>query len=136
MDIDGLSQIVHLIQMVYASTITVNQAGWLAMAPEDQMLTINGVNHVLNEPDITPEQLHAIWVAAKAENGWRCGNQKCDTQKTHPCMCQYPSLPIEEQIKPRLFVAIVNAMAPLVDGNNTQRIPSRIVNNFNIYQNG
>ena len=60
----------------------------------------------------TPEQSHASWLQEKAATGWVYGPVKDADQKTHPCMVPYDQLPEEQQVKDRLFRAIVDALLP------------------------
>ena len=58
----------------------------------------------------TPEQLHDAWSAAKRADGWTYGPRKDAQAKTHPCLVPYGDLPAAEQLKDRLFLAVVDAL--------------------------
>lgn len=90
-------------------------AGDPAPSPEwDQAPTwqresaIGGVRQALAGDD--PQRLHESWCAAKRAEGWVYGPVKDAAAKTHPCLMPYAALPAAEQIKDRLFLAIVNAL--------------------------
>lgn len=57
-----------------------------------------------------PELLHEAWCEAKRADGWVHGPVKNADAKTHPCLLPYAELPEAEQIKDRLFTAIVNTL--------------------------
>lgn len=78
--------------------------------------TINGVMEALD--GATPENLHEIWVAAKAEQGWVNGETKDPVARTHPCMMPYEDLPKEQKLKDHLFAAIVGTIAAIAGNDN------------------
>jgi DNA-binding transcriptional MerR regulator len=71
-----------------------------------------GVQEVLRDPGLTAERSHELWVARMRDDGWTYGEIKDPVQRTHPTMLPFPELPSEQQLKDRLFIAIVRALAP------------------------
>lgn len=134
MNVISIAEIVHSIQQVYACHTGGYLESWENTDEATRRICIRGVNKILHDPDISAEELHALWVADKAEQGWRCGETKDTDDKTHPCMCRYRMLPIEQQVKPRVIIAVVNALAPL-HNNSPASTNNNITNTFNIYQN-
>ena len=65
--------------------------------------------HLAN-PDATPEDSHASWLAQKAADGWTYGRVKDPDAKRHPCMVPYNQLPAEQRAKDYLFKGVVAAM--------------------------
>jgi len=59
----------------------------------------------------TPEQSHESWMAEKQATGWVYGPVKDPERKQHPCIVPYGELPVEQQRKDALYVAVVKAMA-------------------------
>jgi hypothetical protein len=57
----------------------------------------------------TARQMHAMWCARKQAGGWAYGETLDEASKTHPMMCPYDSLPDQEKLRGRLFVAIARA---------------------------
>ena len=70
--------------------------------------TISGVNKVLENPDISAEDLHNEWVKYKISQGWTYGEIRDSSRKIHNCLVPYQDLPKEEKIKDLLFLAITN----------------------------
>lgn len=70
---------------------------------------INGVNDMLNDPTMTPEETHDTWWQHKIDDGWEYGTVKDGDAKTHPCMVDYDKLPSEQQLKDYVFHAIVKS---------------------------
>lgn len=90
-----------------------SQAPW-AGAPEWQKQSaIAGVTMHLGNPDATPEDSHASWLAQKLADGWKWGPVKDAEQKEHPCCVPYADLPPEQKAKDYLFRGVVHAMAAL-----------------------
>lgn len=78
-------------------------------APEwQQQSAIDGVRQALAGDD--PEQLHEAWCEAKRADGWTYGEVKDAAAKTHPCLVPYANLPAEQQVKDRLFLAVVHTL--------------------------
>lgn len=67
---------------------------------------IHGVQAIIKNPVITPEQLHEKWLADKRGTGWVWGPNKDEKMKTHPCFLPYAELPAEQKVKDHLFRAI------------------------------
>lgn len=86
-----------------------SQAHW-PLAPEwAQDSAVQGVEGVLRGN--TPRQSHEGWLAHKAAEGWKYGPVKDADAKVHPCFVPYDELPPQQQVKDRLFVDTVWAVA-------------------------
>ena len=72
---------------------------------------IDGVQVVLDTPDLTPDAHHQAWVDRMAADGWTYGEAKDEGAKTHPCMVPFADLPGGQQLKDRLFIALVRALS-------------------------
>jgi RyR domain len=57
------------------------------------------------------EELHESWCQHKITDGWRYGEVKDGTAKTHPCLVPYAELPEGQRRKDALFHAIVGALS-------------------------
>lgn len=64
---------------------------------------IAGVMAHIDNPDLTPEQSHDLWMARKLHEGWAFGPVKDEDRKEHPCMVPYGELPPEQRAKDILF---------------------------------
>jgi len=64
------------------------------------------------ESDKSPAEMHALWMAKKASDGWTHGPVKDPDKRQHPCMVPYEQLPEEQRRKDALFLAIVKALGP------------------------
>ena len=70
---------------------------------------VAGVQAIVNDPVMTPEQSHARWVVWKVQRGWMYGTEKDAERKTHPCLVPYGELPAHQRAKDVIFGAIVRA---------------------------
>jgi hypothetical protein len=82
-------------------------------APDYQVReAVAGVQEVIRNPELTAEQSHQLWVDRMRADGWVYGEVKDRQRKTHPTLLPWDQLPAEQQLKDRLFIAIVRALAP------------------------
>lgn len=80
-------------------------------APDYQVKqAISGVQEVIRDTELTPERHHQLWVDRMRADGWTYGETKDFDRKTHPTMVPFGELPTEQQLKDRLFIAIVRAL--------------------------
>lgn len=74
---------------------------------------IQGVQTAL-AGDLDPEAHHQAWCDAKTAEGWTWGPTKDPVAKTHPCLVPYDELPVRQQAKDRVFLAVVETLRPLL----------------------
>lgn len=87
-----------------------SQPTW-ADAPRWQVdSAIAGVEAIVADPSITPEGLHASWLAAKEAGGWSYGERKDADLKQHPCMVPYSALPAHQRAKDAVFGGVARAV--------------------------
>ena len=86
------------------------QSVWELAAEWQQDSGEAGVRKVLEQPGITPEQLHQNWCDYKVRDGWIYGPVKDADKKEHPCLVPYCELPDEQKYKDVVFRAIVAAL--------------------------
>lgn len=72
-----------------------------------------GVLEAIRNPGLTAEQSHELWVTRMRSGGWTYGTVKDPERKTHPTLLPFGELPAEQQLKDRLFIAIVRALTPV-----------------------
>lgn len=82
---------------------------WLEAPASQRDSAMNGVR--LAVAGATPKDLHEEWVRWRTEHGWKYGAVKDEYAKRHPCLVAYELLPPEQQVKDRLFLAIVCVLA-------------------------
>jgi hypothetical protein len=103
----AIAKMCHEVNRAYCKALREEQPTW-ETAPKWQVdSAIKGVAfHILN-PDAPASASHDSWMSEKVVNGWKYGKEKCEKQKTHPCMVPFHHLPVEQQAKDHIFSAIV-----------------------------
>lgn len=90
-----------------------SQVPW-SKAPEHvQQSAINGVLNLQLNPQFGPAEMHTRWCKFKKDDGWKHGEKKDENEKTHPCLVPYSDLPAEQQLKDKLFAAVVRTFLNL-----------------------
>src|SRR5690242_573873 len=110
-DILAVAQVCHEANRAYCKILgDLSQPSW-ELAPDWQKESAClGVQRVLEDPVITPEQLHESWVEQKVRGGWKYGPEKNPALKTHPCMVPYAELPELQRKKDALFRGICQGL--------------------------
>lgn len=113
--IGNIARVCHETNRAYCESIgDTSQPPW-DNAPEwQQKSAITGVEYHLNNPDAKPSDSHNSWLKEKEADGWKYGPVKNPETKEHPCYVPYEELPLDQQIKDSLFIAVVRAMKPLL----------------------
>lgn len=108
--IEQVARTAHEVNRAYCESLgDRSQKSW-SEAPEWQKGSArNGAIFHLDNSDITPEMSHMNWLKEKMEDGWCYGEEKDETKKTHPCFCKYQDLPESQQLKDKLFKAVVDS---------------------------
>lgn len=84
-----------------------SQPSWDDAPAWQQNSAIAGVIAHIEDPNMTPERSHELWMQAKHEEGWVFGPMKDESRKEHPCMLPYSELPPEQRAKDLLFTRTV-----------------------------
>lgn len=87
-----------------------SQKPWEEASDMQKASTYAGVIAVIQEPEMTPERCHKLWLQEKVKAGWIYGKEKNEELRTHPCIVPYEKLPEEQQIKDEIFIAVVEEM--------------------------
>lgn len=108
MNAELVAIICHEANKAYCVTIgDMTQKHWEDAPLWQRISAIKGVQALIDNPRLTPEELHAEWCKEKIRDGWNYGKIKDPEKKEHPCLVPYEELPEEQQVKDRLFYAIV-----------------------------
>lgn len=111
-----LARAAHEINRAYCAALgDVSQAPWESAPKWQQDSALVGVDMHLANPDATPEDSHASWLAQKTADGWKYGPVKNAELKEHPCFLPYSELPTEQKAKDYLFRAVVHTLKDVPD---------------------
>lgn len=120
MNRDQLARAAHEINRAYCAALgDATQVAWEDAPDWQQASALLGVDMHLANPDATPEDSHASWLAQKEADGWKFGPVKDAEKKEHPCFMPYDQLPAEQKAKDYLFRAVVHTLKD-VPGASTQ----------------
>lgn len=111
-----IAQVAHAINAAYCLSLgDTSVPAWEDAGEQHQLSIQAGVQMHLDNPDATPEDSHAAWLADKVAQGWVYGEAKDTEAKTHPCCRPYEELPPEQKSKDYLFRAVVHALKDIPD---------------------
>ena len=106
--VKALARIVHEANKGYCESIgDHSQVTWNKAPEYIKRSAIQGVQKVLDNPDITPEEMHRNWMDFKVADGWVYGETKDAEKKTHPCITAYENLDVKQRFKDTLFISII-----------------------------
>lgn len=111
MDTIQIAKVCHEANKAYCESLgDTSQISW-NMAPDYQQVSaIKGVEYHLANPNSKPEDSHNSWLKEKQDTGWKYGPVKDPVKKYHPCFIPYSELPVAQQLKDKLFIAVVRAL--------------------------
>jgi hypothetical protein len=108
---EEIAKVCHETNRAYCETIGDNSQPKWEDAPEWQKQSaINGVKFHLNNPTAKPSDSHNSWLKEKEADGWKYGIIKDPEKKEHPCFVPYEQLPVEQQKKDALFIAVIHTL--------------------------
>lgn len=116
LSIESIAQIAHEANRAYCAIIgDLTQLSWDDAPNWQKDSCIAGVEAILLDPSLTPEESHKSWFNHKLKDGWSWGPVKDPEKKEHPCMVSYDKLPPEQRIKDYLFQAVVRSLLPFLE---------------------
>lgn len=107
----NIAQVCHEVNRTWcAINGDFSQPAWPDAPHWQKNSAINGVMFHVENPDAEASSSHENWMAEKLADGWTYGETKDPEAKTHPCLVPFDDLPHVQQVKDRLFRAVVHAM--------------------------
>lgn len=67
---------------------------------------IHAIQDIVENPELTGEDMHRRWLEDKEAKGWVFGAQKDPVAKTHPCIRPYSELPPEQRVKDDIVLVV------------------------------
>lgn len=109
--IEDAARAAHEVNRIYCREVLGDNSHLLWKdAPEWQRESaIEGVRAIAEDPNLSPADTHARWMARKLSEGWVPGTKKDPVNKTHPCLVNYIHLPLAERVKDAIFGVVVRA---------------------------
>jgi hypothetical protein len=108
----NIAKVAHEINKAYCEAIgDSSQPTWEDTPEEIRRSAELGVQFHTANPEATPSDSHASWLANKQAEGWVYGEVKDLEAKTHPCMKPYDELPESQRVKDYLFKQVVTSLS-------------------------
>jgi len=104
-DIEKIAKQCHDANRKYCKSIgDDSQPTWAKVEDWQKESAVNGVKHLIENPDAKPEDSHNSWLAEKEADGWKFGEVKDVDKKEHPCFVPYSELSDEQKEKDKIFI--------------------------------
>jgi hypothetical protein len=108
--VKALSRMVHEANRAFCDELgDTSQKPWNEAPGYNHTSAMVGIQAVCDNPDITPSQIHDVWMESKKKDGWVYGPKKDKKKKTHPSVVPYEELSASEQYKDYLVIYIVKS---------------------------
>lgn len=106
-----IAKVCHEENKSYCESISdMSQPTWEDAPEWQKQSACDGVKYFLENPDVTPEDMHDNWLHEKIRTGWHYGEEKNTANKTHPCMVMYWDLPEEQRMKDTIFMQTIKTL--------------------------
>lgn len=77
------------------------------ISPERQQQLLDNIDHIIQNPNITAKEEHAIWASLKIKDGWKYGPVTDRANKIHNCLVPYENLNFYQRLKDHLVIETV-----------------------------
>lgn len=116
MKIEDVARTCHEANRIYCQSHgDLSQPTWDGAPDWQKQSAMGGVRFHMLHPNSNPADSHANWLKQKVDEGWKFGPVKDPDKKEHPCIMPYECLPLQQQYKDHLFIAIVRALEPSIE---------------------
>lgn len=114
--IELIAKLCHELNRAYCIGIgDDSQVPWHEADEWQRESAIDGVEYFMENPDATPESMHAKWCEDKVGEGWTFGEVKDAVAKTHPCLVPYSELPEHQKVKDFIFIACIKTGKNIIE---------------------
>ena len=83
---------------------------WDTAGNEMRHRGVLGVEQIIANPDMTPKEIHNIWMQNMFKDGWRAGPVHDGVKKTHPNLVLYEELDDAQKLKDVIYLTLVKTM--------------------------
>jgi len=106
-----IGQICHAVLNAYCISIGDDSyKKWVDLDSQTKEIVINGVQNVIDNPDITPQQHFENWKQQRIVEGWKYGKRKDYVNKLHPNLVLWDELNEAQRMKDSIFINTVKSL--------------------------
>lgn len=115
-----LAMTVHSSLKTYCSMLGFPYAipRWENLSPEDMAFSMDIIALVLEwiaVAEMTPGDVHMLWLNKRRSQGYKLGNKRDRANKVHPNMMPYELLPKREQMKAKIVLETIRLFGNIED---------------------
>lgn len=112
-DIQSIAEMAYEVNRAYCAIV---DPGRSIVAFDDAPLetresVVIGVQHLLDNPEADPAEMHDFWMKTKIAQGYIHGHQVDHGLKTHPNLVPWENLSLAEQAKDAIFIGVVRSVS-------------------------
>ena len=119
MNLTNVVEIAERVQSSYLFALTGKRTPPEMLACAQRETLEETAQLIIENPNITVEDLHAQWVNSLGAKGYVLGPEINDDTKQHPGMLPYDHLPKDSRVATVLFLDTVRALAPFCDASTS-----------------
>ena len=86
------------------------KVAWNLLPESEKDGYAKAVGYRIENPETTEVDMHNKWSADKFEAGWTYGEKLDFVKKTHPNLVPFEDLPVDQQMKDKLFLNVIDAI--------------------------
>jgi hypothetical protein len=91
---------------------------WENLSPDDMTFSMDIIALVLEwiaVAEMTPGDVHMLWLNKRRNQGYKLGNKRDRANKVHPNMMPYELLPKREQMKAKIVLETIRLFGNIED---------------------
>jgi hypothetical protein len=110
-NIFDIAKVAYNAQRKYCISVGItSEPEWKDLGDVRTSSICNGVRTIVENPELSDEQLHENWMLNRYHEGWKYGEAKDEEKKEHPMLVPYNDLPETEKRKKTIFRDVVEKL--------------------------
>lgn len=110
MKLQQIAKVCHAAVQAFSETMGEYIPSWSQLDATGKMDRIQGVKWRTENLHLSPRKVHEAWRKEMMDNGWKYGPKTNSAKKLHSGLVEYDELSPEQQLKDRLYGAIVESL--------------------------
>lgn len=129
MKVNNLSIVCHSLIAALELVADENYIGleWSDLTQQQRDRVSARVEIYMQQPDMSPEQIHSQWVARMMQAGWKYGDELSDKEKTNPFMVAYGDLPMLRRVEDSVVKATVDKLKTQPDMESYLAVEGEVI---------